>query len=794
MFLSYIVLPFLFSITLIKRNFLAESVVAYKLQRYNGREMDKFMLAHTKKAIIMLLIFVSTLTIYVIGSQEQQTDQLLPQEKHEVKVRLILVDVIVTKDGEFVKDLTKEDFELYEDDKRVPINSFELISFDERELTIPDEFTTQDQSHAPKKRLAVVFDSINSWKREMKHGSEQIVDDLVSIVKLGHEVMVLQLKPSRGIEVIQPFTTNEDLIRNSVEMASGSIWKLETHIEPSRVEQTETELETASAPQAGADPSERTEVEQALNYTYFEDLQRIDFIHRERLRFEKTVGGLLATFNVMRGFPGRKYVLLVSAGIPDLSPPDMLPNIRSGIPGAEIDDAYISKIWGKMEDIRVFDPFNILDKNKFKNGEEVLREIIRFANAQNISIYSFDSSIFVKNIFSGTSAEHYQQNEMNHLRFRQGDKLRKVQNLRWLSEDTGADSLRGANKLSEFQKVMDTDLNHYYQLSFYPRRDEADDEYHKIKVRVKRSGVDTRSRKGYTDYSANEMDKMLLVTAFYNPELFKELPFQGELVPFVSESGKYEPWMNIALPVKDIIEDRFVEYAPKLFHLHIWLKDRSSGEKGFGGKINIGLNLSPQFMKFIKNIDYLSYHFKGPEIEFRNREYQSVFALFDPQTSEVGTWDTDVRFPPLDEIEEPILLNCVLGDLADNPEKKKKNFVLSKKDGGLICGENKFYPKVTNQFDRWGEASVFVQARFPGGKKSVQPEFYSKGRDMQVFPIKGELVIDSWNKKTKVWSGIYQLDFSPCSLGENSFFVGFTESGDGSEFYLNTELEMSIIR
>jgi VWFA-related protein len=573
-------------------------------------------------------------------------------------------------------------------------------------LTIPDEVSSQDQSRTPKKRLAVVFDSINSWNREMKQGSEKIVDDLVSIVKLGHEVMILQLNSSSGIEIIQPFTTSEDLIRNSVERASGSIWKLETHIEPARVEETETEIESENQPGTVTDPSDRTEIERLTDSTYFEDMQRIDFIHRERLRFEKTVGGLLATFNVMRGFPGRKYVLLVSAGIPDLSPPDMFPNIRSGIPGEEIDRAYINKLWGKMEDIRVFDPFNILDKNKFKNGEAVLREIIRFANAQNISIYSFDSSIFVKNIFSGASAEHYQQNEMDQLRYRQGDKLRKVQNLRWLSEDTGADSLRGANKLSDFQKVMDTDLNHYYQLSFYPRRDEADDEYHNIRVKVKRGGVDTRFRKGYTDYSDNEMNKMVLVTAFYNPEFFKDLPFKAELIPFISESGKYEPWMNIALPVKEILEDRFVDYAPKLFHLHIWLKDRTSGEKGFGGKIDIGLNLSPKFMEFIKNIDYLSYHFKGPEIEFRNKEYQSVFALFDPQTTEVGTWDTDVYFPSLDEIEEPILFNCVLGDLAENPEKGKKSFVLSKKDGGLICGENKFYPKVTNQFERWGEASV----------------------------------------------------------------------------------------
>jgi hypothetical protein len=88
-----------------------------------------------------------------------------------------------------------------------------------------------------------------------------------------------------------------------------------------------------------------------------------------------------------------------------------------------------------------------------------------------------------------------------------------------------------------------------------------------------------------------------------------------------------------------------------------------------------------------------------------------VFALFDPQTSEVGTWDTDVYFPSSEDIEERILINCVLGDLTENPEKGKKLFALSKKDGGLVCDQHKFYPKVTNQFERWGEASVFKELK-----------------------------------------------------------------------------------
>ena len=115
---------------------------------------------------------------------------------------------------------------LYEGGKKVLINSFDLVSFEERELKISEEKPEKKGPVLPKKKLAVIFDAINSWKREVKIESETIVDQLFSIIKLGHEVMILQLDRRRGLEILQPFTTNEDFIRKAVEKASGAIWKL----------------------------------------------------------------------------------------------------------------------------------------------------------------------------------------------------------------------------------------------------------------------------------------------------------------------------------------------------------------------------------------------------------------------------------------------------------------------------------------------------------------------------------------------------------------------------------------
>jgi len=739
-----------------------------------------------KKALVFLFVTVIALISLLFGFQEKQ--QFFPPEKHEVEVRLIMVDVIVTEDGEFVKDLTKDDFELFEDGISVPINSFELISFDKKDLKLPEETADGKLSSLPQNRIVVIFDAINSWRREIIKGSEKIIDELVSIAKLGNEVMVLQLKNREGIELIQPFTLNEELIKNSVEKASGSMWRLDTVIEPSYKAQVGSESRASSQQET----RRQQETDNPFENIYAEDIQRIYHMNTEVKRFEKTIGGILGACNMIKSLPGRKYMLLISAGIPDLSPPDMFPNILSGIITERLEDAYRNKSFGKKEGVKIFDPFNILDKKIFKDGAEVITELIRFANAYNISIYSLDCGTYVKRLHPGTSAETYQKNEMAQIYFSEGDKIRKVQNLRWISEDTGADSLRGADKFEEFRRVISRDLTYYYQLSFYAQRNKADDKYHKIDVNVKRPGVDTRFRKGYTDYSKKETNKMLLVTAFYNPSLYRELPFEAALIPFLTESGKYEPWINIALPAKELFRDRFVEYAPKLFNLHVWIKDKNYGEKGYGGKINIGLNINPSFLDFLKNIDYLSYHFKGPEFNFGQRDYQTIFALFDPQTNEIGTWESSLFVPVLKNNDERLIINCVLGDTVSNSKKVKKTFSLSNKDGSLEYDQIKFFPKVTNQFKKWEGASVFMQLYLPHGKPKIQPEFLLLGEDRSLRPLPKLLVSEFWNEKLNVWSSIFKLDLDKGTLGENSLYVEFPESEEGA--VLSKEMKLTIIR
>lgn len=705
----------------------------------------------------------------------------LQEEKYEVEVRLVLVDVIVTKDGEFVTDLTKEDFELFEDGERVPIHSFELISFGERVPQPVGEKPEVPPPGVPRKQLVVVFDGVNSWQRHLKEGARKVVDELVSLAKLGHEVMVVQLSTLRGLEVLQSFTTDENLIRKALVRASGSIWFDRTLDAIKMWEEVGLSFEEAEEEAGAISEYYEQRMHPALEQEY---------LFREKDRFEQSLGGILAVANMIKDSPGRKTILLISDGFPDLSARTLDSIITETTPektvsGARTPHLDIRKDAGKFS---VFDPFNILEKKKIMNAEEVLRELIRFANAQNISIYALDPDSFTKDLVPVSAERGPRELMMQTLEFRTQDKISRVQNLRWISEDTGGVSLRGAKRFDRFYAVMSTDLNYYYQLSYYPPREKPDDRYHKIKVKVKRSGVDVRHRKGYTDFSEEGEEKMLLVSAFYNPELFKKIPFEAEFVPFQTKKEKFEPWMNIALPAKELFIKRNVPPGPKKFELHIWVKGQLREDRAFGGKIPIAFNVDSSFMDLARSTDYLVFHYKGPEIEFRQKKYEVIFALCDEQTNEIGTWQAEISFPDFKKEKQGAVINCVLGLVSENPKKAKKSFSLSREDGCLEYGKIRFYPSVTNRFQRMQNASVFLQAYLPQGKPKELTRFTVIRKDGIALPVKGEAAAESWDKKSRIWSGIFNLDMQMVFPGDYSFKVSVPVSKEGPVLSKETRL------
>lgn len=696
--------------------------------------------------LILSALTILTLSSWLAGQQKEKA--LPPQEKREVEVRLILVDVIATKGGEFFPGLKKADFRIFEDGNEVKINSCDLISLGKSDFKLIQEKEPITPDIAQKKRLAVLFDGVNAWDREFKKAAEQIADELVSLTKSGMEVMVLFLDNEKGLKIVQPFTDQEALIRAAAAKSAGAAFSPSLELLDYNgllfmVQYMAEDQKRGGT--AGLDPD--------LQRTIYE-MRTFEHANIATDKLTRTIGGLLASLYMLENIPGRKNLLFVSNGFPDID------TFRVSDRRSSLDDQFPF-----TGNISLFDPFGILGQKIFKTGDEIVREIIRVANDRNISIYSLDPGVFSKNIVAGPTAESFDRATLESQSALMAEKTRQLQNLRMISEKTGAELLRGANKIESLREVVRNDLSYYYQLSYYPSK-KGDRSYHKIEVRVSgRNDIQIRSREGYSDAPIDAAKRLVLAKAFYNPELFVDkLPFRAEFIPLAIDSGKSQPWMNIALPGQEFFKERFAGYGKKSYEFHFWIRGESESDRVLAGNVSIPLDIEA-IKNRLASMDFLRLHFSGPVIELPDREYRVVFALFDPETGEIGTWSSNFAQPFSKGSKEGAFINCILGNGSLNQSKTSESFSLNDKDGALECGKIKFFPKITGQFSRTENVFIFFQVYYPQGGP-IEARFNLTDKNVLSQRIEGAKVAESWNKSSKVWSCAFKHDFENAAPGD----------------------------
>jgi len=711
-------------------------------------------------ASIWAAAFLSLLTAASLLAGSQQQNSLFLPQKHQVDVRLVLVDVIATRGGEFYPGLKKENFRLFDDKNEVEINSCELISLGRADVRLAPEIKAAVPVIAEKKRLAVLFDGVSAWDREFKKTAQQISDEIAPLAKSDVDVMVLFLDREKGLRIVQPFTDQEALIRNAMAMSAGSVFSPTGELIDYNDILFAANYANADLPAgAGVDLAPITEM-RALEHT-----------NSARDKLTREVGGLLASLHFLETLPGRKNLLFVSSGISDL-------------------EAFRAEnSMTRTENISIFDPFGILGQQVFRSSEDIITEIIRVANDRNVSIYTLDPSTFSKSIFRGVSAEYFDRETANSERIQSDEKYRQTQNLKILAENTGASFLRGANKIESFREVVRNDISYYYQLSYYPAKDRETQGYHKIRVRLKGvRNVQLRFREGYSDTPAEASKRLVLARAFYDPDSFMgKLPFRAEFVPLALDSGKSQPWMNIALPAREFFKDRFAGYGNKAYELHFWIRGEEQSERVLAGSVSIPLDM-PTINDRLSSLDFIRLHFSGPAVSLPDGAYQVVFALFDPESGEIGTWRSN--YGSNSGNQEPSLLNGVLGNVSVAGQKNQDaTFSLSNKDGALECGSIRFFPKIAGGVSRGEATYFFLQAYCPGGKPD-DTEFALADGSSPSKPVRSEKTVETWNERSKIWSAVFRLDLLTIPAGDG--LLKLEISGSGGSLVLAREIKLRL--
>lgn len=697
-----------------------------------------------KKTILTLLLILVVLGRWEYG---QQTN---PQQ-HETTVRLVLVDVLAVDEANNpVTDLSLGDFEVFEDGKRITLNSLDLINFQ----SLSEDRIQEHEGIIRKKRFFVIFDSINTIRRMLNREKAKIITKLNELIQAGGEIMIFEMNESGGIQALQSFTSDPELIAQAVDRASGSIWverATDDLVYPIIAKRLDVKSKRGG--------SSSVDLSEGIKETSMEVYQ-----YRSRLRFEKSLSSMLSLMNIIKEYPGRKPVLLVSGGFPAVTLEEIMQGEgildRDFPSNIKKDEGITSKIGhADLKAAKIFDPFKVLQKGGRRYGDDIFGDLIRYANSHNITFYTMDPDSYLRYVLPDITEVGY-PSVISTARIKDNE----LKNLKYMALDTGGTALQGAKKFDNFSKNVNRDLISYYELSYYPKRKKADGKYHKITVKVKRPDIKIRFRKGYFDYKPEQRESLLFASSSLNPGLFQEIDFQARIIPFVIDKDYSQLWINMVIPVQDVIlgGDPYKEY--KLLKANLWVDD-GKGKNALDARIDIPFHLTPSFRSRLKLARYFGFNTCSDKINLKDQKYRVVFSLFDEESSRLGTVEQELIAPALKKDQDMKIINAVFGRIIE-AHKKGKNFTLSRKDGTLFVDKHLFHPMGTNQFQGKEKISLFMQIDLSQKPKQLEPEFRLFQNGMELGGIMGNLVKNTWNKKAGIQNMLYQLDFSAFPRGD----------------------------
>jgi VWFA-related protein len=387
-----------------------------------------------------------------------------------VDVTVTNIDVVVTDSkGNRIRGLTKNDFEVYEDGMLQPLTNFyavdggKVVFFGDEAIpgTAPVPGPTPAAAApapapaepevaplpAPRTRIVIFVDNLslqpfnrNRVLKNVQQWARENVRDNVDamVVTWDHSLKVRRKFTNDGREISDVLKQQEDMST----LGQSRISERRDVIR--RIDEASSEYEAS------------TEVRQyALSYTN-------DIVF--------TIDALKKTIDQLAGVEGRKILLHVSEGLPQS-------------PAAEL--------WKYVQD-RFRTQSLGLSQFEFDKTAAYLG-IIRAANAAGVSMYMVDASGL--SIDTGISAEN-RTTEAKIDTFIEKSNLQSM--IQLMAEETGGKAYLNRNDITPSLEEMKGDFTSYYSVGYRSLKSGAD-RPRKVAVKMKKKGLQARSRRSYVE-------------------------------------------------------------------------------------------------------------------------------------------------------------------------------------------------------------------------------------------------------------------------------------------------------
>lgn len=368
-----------------------------------------------------------------------QSPTILRASTHLVQVNVIALD----KTAQPVLDLTAADFALTDDGHEEKISVLSLEKSDEAcppPAPLPaGTFSNrwEDQPDAPSSVTVVLLDAVNTAVPDQASARQDVADFLRG-VQPQDRVAVYAL--GRNLEMLHDFSGDGGALAQSVLAYRGEV---PTFLDPSPDNTTNRivpRLAVSAMAQASVDQQEGT--------TF---LERRAFL---------TLGAIEGIARYLARLPGRKNLIWVSDGFPFSLGYDSLRESGPKRPDAAITDE--------------------------------IDRLARALNDANLAIYPVDARGLVPN-------PAFQASQSVVARTGRGtaEIQSEIDTMHEIAERTGGRAYYDTNDIAGALRQAVEDARATYVLGYYPEHVKWDGRFHRIKLTVKRPGVQLRYRLGY---------------------------------------------------------------------------------------------------------------------------------------------------------------------------------------------------------------------------------------------------------------------------------------------------------
>jgi VWFA-related protein len=398
----------------------------------------------------------------------------------------VIVDVVVTdKNNAVLKNLRPEDFLVFEDDTLQELTSFQAVQPEAVTVSSerlpglePDTQRFENREARPPNLIMMLLDYATTDYENQKLVREASVkwvrdnlrpDDLVAVFALGSSFESLQDFTDDREALIEALQ-RRDVSGRSMAATGGTGPKFSATDSEALIASGSSSISPGSAQemqaQAAAMQAQGSQTGQLMSAERIQNLfYRMSSYLAER-EARSVLRAIAAMARGVESVDGRKTLILFSQGF---------------------------VVGGHME--------------------RDLEKTISIANLANVAVYAVDSQGLMPR---GTSSELVPSGELSSISAATGprrkyatggeslfDRARQVGSdqrdsaLRHVAAETGGFAIRNTNDLHVGLQRIDEDIRSYYLLTYQPINQTYDGQFRRIRVEVKREGVQVRARSGY---------------------------------------------------------------------------------------------------------------------------------------------------------------------------------------------------------------------------------------------------------------------------------------------------------